>query len=257
MSDLQLAFNEISRQGFAVLEDVVSPAEVAILKEQLKVAIVEDMEQYGHLPGKSENLVLDLVSRGPAFVRLLENETMHRVFSHFLSDTCILYSFTSSILRPNERPAAGSIHVDSPRWIPGYETGLVMTLALDDFTLENGATYYLPGSHHSDRVPTEVEFFKDAATVCRKAGDAVFFSPRVFHAAGVNRTSEVRYACSIYACRSFFRQRLDYPRMAGPEVLELLGARGKAFLGFNVRVPTSLYEFYVPKEERLYKADQG
>ena len=256
MSALQSACDKIAQDGFAVVERVVSPEEVAALKEQLELAMVEDMRQYGHLPGKKENLVLDLVSSGPAFVHLLENETMHRVFAHFLTNTCILYSFTSSILRPNDRPGAASIHVDSPRWIPGYELGLLMTLSLDDFTLENGATYYLPGSHHSDKVPPEEEFYRNAVTVCRRAGDAVFFSPRAFHAAGINKTSQVRHACTVYACRSFLRQRLDYPHMVGPEVLAELGERGRAFLGFNVRVPTNMYEFYAPEHEP-YKANQG
>mgnify|MGYP001617722254 CR=1 FL=1 len=40
-------------------------------------------------------------------------------------------------------------------------------LALDDFTDENGATYYLPGSHKSLEVPTEEEFFAKAAPVAR------------------------------------------------------------------------------------------
>lgn len=32
---------------------------------------------------------------------------------------------------------------------------------------------------------------------------------------------------------------------------------GRAFLGFNVRVPTSLREFCLPPEQRLYKPGQG
>ena len=53
------------------------------------------------------------------------------------------------------------------------------------------------------------------------------------------------------------RQRFDYPRLVPKEVTEQLNEVGRRFLGFNVRVPTSLEEFYLPPEQRLYKAGQG
>jgi ectoine hydroxylase-related dioxygenase (phytanoyl-CoA dioxygenase family) len=53
------------------------------------------------------------------------------------------------------------------------------------------------------------------------------------------------------------RQRFDYPRLVPPELVAQLGPAGRRFLGFNVRVPTSLDEYYVPEEKRLYKAGQG
>jgi ectoine hydroxylase-related dioxygenase (phytanoyl-CoA dioxygenase family) len=255
--DLQRNLYEIEELGFAIVPDVVDKDECERLKHQLKIAIEEDWREFKDLPGKEKNLVVDLVARGTAFVKLLENEKMHEVFSHFLSGTCVLYSFTSTILEPNEKPAASAIHVDSPRLIPGYHAGVVMTLALDDFTEENGATYYLPGSQRSDVVPAEDYFYKNAVRVSRKAGDAVFFNPRVFHAGGINRTDATRHAVTLYACRSFMRQRFDYPRMVGPEILSQLGERGRAFLGFDVRVPTNQRQFYVPSEERLYKPNQG
>jgi ectoine hydroxylase-related dioxygenase (phytanoyl-CoA dioxygenase family) len=49
----------------------------------------------------------------------------------------------------------------------------------------------------------------------------------------------------------------DYPRLVPKEVVDQLGEVGRRFLGFNVRVPTSLEEYYVPEDQRLYKAGQG
>ena len=58
-------------------------------------------------------------------------------------------------------------------------------------------------------------------------------------------------------CRSYMRQRFDYPRLVSPEVLAGLGEVGRRFLGFNVRMPASLAEYYLPEPHRLYKAGQG
>lgn len=254
---LQKHFDQIEELGFSVVPEVVGREEVETLKVQLKAALEQDMAEYGSRPGKEEYLVVDLVIRGSAFVKLLENDKMHQVFSHFLTDTCILYSYTSTILRPDEKGNACCIHVDLPRFIPNYHSGICMTLALDDFTEQNGATYYLPYSHKSPEAPSEEFFYEHAVRVVRKAGDAVFFNPRVFHAGGINRTDKVRYGLTIFACRSFMKQRFDFPRMVTPAILALVGSKGKAFLGFNVRVPTSQDEFYVPAGERLYRANQG
>lgn len=255
--DWERHFSEIDTQGFTIIPDVVDSDELNELRPQLDTALRADWEEYGGLPGKEEFIALDLVMRGPAFVRLLENEKMQRVFSHFLGDTCVLYSFTSTVVMPHRTHYTCNIHTDTPRIIPGYHFGLLMTLALDDFTEENGATYYLPGSQGRVEKPSDEEFYAKAVRVTRKAGDAVFFNPRVWHAGGPNRTDRVRRGCTVYACRSWMRQRFDYPRMVNGEILSQLGERGRAFLGYNVRVPTNLREFYVPPEQRLYKAAQG
>ena len=62
---------------------------------------------------------------------------------------------------------------------------------------------------------------------------------------------------TINACRSFMRQRFDYPRLVPEALVNELGPVGRRFLGFNVRVPSSLEEYYVPEDRRLYKAGQG
>jgi ectoine hydroxylase-related dioxygenase (phytanoyl-CoA dioxygenase family) len=250
-------FAEIEKNGFSIVSDIVDHSELEELRSQIDEAVVADWEEYKGLPGKEKFIALDLVNRGPAFVRMLENDKMHEVFSHFLGDTCIVYSFTSTVVYPHQKQYTCDIHTDTPRLIPDYHLGLLMTLALDDFTEENGATFYLPGSHRSLEKPSEQEFYAKAVRVCRKAGDAAFFHPRVWHAGGPNHTDKPRRGCTIYACRSWMRQRFDYPRMVNREVLSLLGERGRAFLGFNVRVPTNMREFYAPPEQRLYRGGQG
>jgi ectoine hydroxylase-related dioxygenase (phytanoyl-CoA dioxygenase family) len=48
-----------------------------------------------------------------------------------------------------------------------------------------------------------------------------------------------------------------YPKMIPPDILAVLGETGGRFLGFNVRIPTSLDEYYLPPDKRLYKPNQG
>ena len=98
--------------------------------------------------------------------------------------------------------------------------------------------------------------YKNAKRLICKAGDMIVINPRVFHAAGFNATSTPRHALTINFCRSFMKTRFDFPRLVPKNILKKLKNKGKQLIGMNVRVPTSLDEFYLPEKKRLYKANQ-
>jgi len=179
------------------------------------------------------------------------------VLDEFISNTSILYAFTTSSMPAGGTNYSNRIHVDSPRVIPGYISQIGVIVALDDFTEENGATFMLPKSFERTTPPTEEEFYKGAERVCPRRGDLVVLQPRTWHLGGKNHTVNDRHAITLSACRSFMRQRFDYPRLINPALAETLTPTLRRLLGFNVRVPASLDEYYVPEEQRLYKAGQG
>ena len=256
--DVERHCAEFEREGYSVVPAVVAEPEISELRDAVSSALSADLERYRHLPGKERFIVLDLAHYGGAFFKLLENDTVDRLFGEIVGDHWTLYSFTSTVALPHLEQYTANIHTDTHRLSPGYNLGAVITIALDDFTEENGATYYLPGSHlsHPDR-PDEAEFYAGAVRLCRKAGDAVFFHPRVWHAGGYNATDDVRSGLTVYACRSFMKPRFDFPRFIDDALLDGASDRLRRVLGFDVRVPSSMEEFYRPPEERLYKSDQG
>jgi ectoine hydroxylase-related dioxygenase (phytanoyl-CoA dioxygenase family) len=62
---------------------------------------------------------------------------------------------------------------------------------------------------------------------------------------------------TMNVCRSYMRQQFYFPRMVDERVTGQLGPVGLRFLGFDVRMPVSLDEYYLPPDERPYKPDQG
>ena len=79
---------------------------------------------------------------------------------------------------------SGRIHVDCPRLISGYMTNVGATILLDDFTEENGATWYLPNSHGQSEPPDEKFFYANARRVIAPAGSVWLFNARTWHAGG-------------------------------------------------------------------------
>lgn len=245
----------LHQDGLAVVPGVLSPALVGALQAELEQAIEQDAIERPDVFDKG--MVHNCMVRGAAMAKLLDQPVMHRYLDQVFSDTCIVYAYQSSSLQPGQGNYGSRIHVDAPRFIPGYSTNMGVIFALNDFTLANGATYYLPGSHTVEQMPDEEAFRQKALRACCAAGDMILFHARLAHAAGANTTAVARHGLTINVCRSYMRQRFDFPRLVPQAVIDSLGPRGRSFLGMDVRMPTSLSEFYLPPEQRLYKPNQG
>jgi ectoine hydroxylase-related dioxygenase (phytanoyl-CoA dioxygenase family) len=248
----------LRRDGVATIPGVLSRNDALSLRAPLKQCIDDDMEHWKEAPGYVDQwMVHNLMVRGEPFLRLLENERLHAYLSAVLGPTCIIYAYTSSSMPPSGSNFSRRIHVDSPRVIENYVTNVGVLLALDDFTEDNGASSYMSGSQWQLLAPTEEAFVAGTVRPLPRAGDAVIFNARTWHRGGVNTTDQARHAISMNVCRSYMRQRFDYPRLVPKELSDLLGPVGRRFLGFDVRMPASLEEYYVEPEQRLYKAGQG
>ena len=53
------------------------------------------------------------------------------------------------------------------------------------------------------------------------------------------------------------KQRMDWVRFIPEEISSRLNARARRVIGYDTRVPTTLEEFFVPEDQRLYKAGQS
>jgi ectoine hydroxylase-related dioxygenase (phytanoyl-CoA dioxygenase family) len=129
------------------------------------------------------------------------------------------------------------------------------TVALDDFTEENGATYFLPRSHNRADPPSEDEFFRNAERFVAPAGSVLFFNARQWHSGGANRSSKWRHALTVNVCRPFMKQRLDIPRAMEHADIDTteLSERVKQKLGFFSQVPGNYDEYYLPPDQRKYR----
>ena len=106
-------------------------------------------------------------------------------------------------------------------------------IAHTDMPVDTGPTMYLPHSHKYElgyvawRRPEFVEYFaRRRVQLPLRVGDAVFFSPAVFHAAGQNRTGDVRRMANLLQISSPFgraTESVDRARMVKALYPTLLG----------------------------------
>jgi ectoine hydroxylase-related dioxygenase (phytanoyl-CoA dioxygenase family) len=241
---------QIAEKGSFIERNVLSTSQVAQLKSDIIAAIDAEAVYHGGSNYSDYGMVLACYMYGSRFLELLDHAPLIDPIEAALGPSCIVYAYTSSSLPPHASNYSGRIHIDCPLFIPGYMTNLGVTIALDDFTTDNGATYYLPGSHARAEAPSEEEFFSGAERLTIPAGSAWFFNARTWHRGGKNTTSQWRHALPLNICRPFMKQRLDIPRMLSGQDLSGLPERALQKLGFLSQVPASLDEYYAPPEQR-------
>jgi ectoine hydroxylase-related dioxygenase (phytanoyl-CoA dioxygenase family) len=173
---------------------------------------------------------------------------------NYFKESFILNSFTALSNIPGEDKV---FHKKIHRDIRGFSSDipllLNMLVMLDDFTIENGATLVLPGSHLNAEAPTEHEFKLKAVPITGSAGDIVIWNSNLFHASGINTTQQVRRALPITFSLPYYKQLLDYPRAIGYDKYDSFEDSMKRLLGYESRIPESVSEWYAPSDKLMYK----
>jgi ectoine hydroxylase-related dioxygenase (phytanoyl-CoA dioxygenase family) len=178
--------------------------------------------------------VWNVLSRSPVFVDLAEHAGALRLLRSVLGWPMLLGNLSANITSPGGGEMilhADQLFVPTP-W-PARPQGANAAWCLDDFTADNGATCFVPGSHRLNRPPTRDEGAV-AVPLEAPAGTLVVFDARLWHRTGNNRTRNERragvfgwYTRPIYRTQENWFLSLDPSvRQFGSDVLlELLGFR--------------------------------
>ena len=140
-------------QGYVTVESVLDEDYIKRAKKELEAAIEKEVQYH---KGKDYNfygMVLVCSFYRGAFIELFDNKRVIEPFNAILGEGCIAYAYTSSSMPPQSGNETSQIHVDCPWFIPDFITRMGVTIPLDDFTGENGATWYLPFSHKQEDKP--------------------------------------------------------------------------------------------------------
>lgn len=88
---------------------------------------------------------------------------------------------------------------------------------LDDFTADNGATRFVPGSHRSRRGPGDpYADHPDQKLLLARAGTVFVFNGHLLHGGTLNRTLVRRTALNVYFTRRGNKQQIDQAAFIRP-----------------------------------------
>jgi ectoine hydroxylase-related dioxygenase (phytanoyl-CoA dioxygenase family) len=179
--------------------------------------------------------IWNLPSRDPVFCELAEHPIAMHFVKELLGWPALLSSMSANITGLGGKSMI--LHADQG-YMPGsFERphGVNVAWCVDDFTADNGATCYIPGSNHWEgRGQGQLEAYRDQlAPIEAPAGSAIIMEGRLLHTNGTN-TNGVRrggifgwYTLPIYMPQeNWFLSLNPAVRQTGSEtLLTLLGFR--------------------------------
>jgi ectoine hydroxylase-related dioxygenase (phytanoyl-CoA dioxygenase family) len=252
MIDKNNFIQEFNEKGFVIVDNVLEHEFIKQTTIELEDALKKEVEYVGTTDYKFYGYVLSNAKYGGSFLEVFDNDNIVNPINWILGENSIIYSYTSSSMPPFKGNDASHIHVDCPIFLENYILRMGLILPLVDFTEDNGASYYLAGSHKEESMPDEHRFYKDATRLIMKAGQGCFFNTRVWHAGGVNKTDHWRHALTLNICRPWMKQYIDTPRLLVDTDLSNASEKVLQKLGFFSQPPTSYEEYYDISRKRLF-----
>jgi hypothetical protein len=251
--------SEVSERGWAVFPSALDAKLGDLLRADLDraSAVCRAVQVKNGLAENTDGTVHHAVILGGAFLELLGRLPVVPHLRAYFEGNFILNSF-GGVTNLRARPSYVSVpHRDVRTFTGDLHLMMNMMVLLDDFTLSNGATFLLTGSHRVPDRPPEADFFSNADRLVAPAGTLVLFDSNLWHAAGPNHTDAPRRVLTLTFTRPFLKQQLDYPRALGYGEGDRFPEDLRQMLGYNARVPATLEEWYQPPERRMYKPGQG
>lgn len=253
---------ELKDKGYTIIRNQIDEKWLDILSKEMDKAFLEHraIQLKNNNDITSDGVALHALLSSPLFIEFLEtllkNGFIKSLQDNFFHSKCILNSFSALNNLPNQPNFSAVVHRDLRLYSGNFPIMLNCLIMVDDFTVENGGTYLLTGSHLEERKPTDEEFFSKAIQATGKRGDILIFNANVWHSSAPNKTQEDRKAIPFTISKSFMKQLLDYPRAIGYDKMDLFSSEMQQLLGYHSRVPASLDEWYQPEENRFYKKNQ-
>jgi len=223
----------VTERGWAILPGVIAPERVRALISRIDALLEQLRIPFGAnaFLGLRTRRIFNLLARDAIFEGVPLHPAVLPVLEMVLGPELLLSSLTAIEMNPGQE--AQPFHADDgsyglPKPHPPYNATAIW--ALSEFTLENGATRIVPGSHRRERNPRRQDQPEFESAVM-PAGSVLVYHGSLWHAGGPNRSAQRRIAIVCNYCAGFLRQEecqliaLPRERVARfePRLRELVG----------------------------------
>ena len=234
----------LDERGFVVLEDAIAADQADALRDRSMALAEQERAASGRhvYLGDTAQRVWNLVDKGEVFEQAIQHPRVLGAMTYLLGPDCTLSSFTVNVIGPGA--PAGDLHVDHPLGPlptprPGFPLSANSIWFLDDFTVKNGATRCVPGSHRRlEALPEPGVRYDDEVQITGARGSVMIMNGALWHASSANRTDRERVCLLGFFCRAFLKPQQDQIRIVSDEVVQRATPTLKRLLGFDSRPNT-------------------
>jgi Phytanoyl-CoA dioxygenase (PhyH) len=224
----------IRADGFVIVDNLVSNEVMDRVAEELEDYI--DLTPTGNddFVGRMTRRTGSLIARSPASRDLITHPLVLGTAADLLSKATVYQLHLTQVISVLPGETDQPLHRDELAWdffpFPlDYDVQCNTMWAMTDFTVENGATRIVPGSHLTEGKQT----YEDDAIVRAEMerGSMFFYSGKVYHGAAANDSDKVRQGINNTYCVGWVRQEenqylstpIDVARTLDDDLLKLMG----------------------------------
>lgn len=231
------AFRALQRDGFVVLERLLSESSVASLRADL-------LPRFTHAGGRNnfEGLATQrlygVIEKTLSCNPLVEHPFVLGLLDRVLEPNYLLSQLQAINILPGE--AQQPLHHDDAFYLyprPRRALGAATIWAVDPFTSENGATVVIPGSHTwGDRTPGDEDLAR-LVPVVMPPGSLLFFLGTLWHGGGANRSQAPRMCVTAQYCAPYLRQQENFSLSVSRARARECSEHVQRMLGYSIYPP--------------------
>jgi hypothetical protein len=216
---------QLDDEGYVVLGGCMTGDLFRELRNRIHELFSEEGDKAGgeFLQEEHAHRLANLVDKGEVFRRAIVLPEVIESVGHVLGSEFKLSSLNARSADPNT-DVGQPLHVDMGAIADEKGYWVCNTVwMLDDFTLENGATRMIPGSHRWRTRPQDVladplATHPDEILLTGTAGSVAVMNAHLWHGGTANTTSAPRLAMHAFYCRRDKPQQQYQKRLVRPDV---------------------------------------
>ena len=245
--------------GVVKITGLFSSAQIAQARAIVMEHSDQDTDKATHFQGAAQeagtiNLqrrVWNLLAKGAVFSDMAAHPVLMKILRRFLGTEFIMGSIAANRILPGgpgQEP-----HVDYPYWDfhkpethpvnlnSSFPMNAQVSIILDPFTEESGATGYVPGSQKALRYPApEDKFFEHCKQMTGEPGDVILFYGVTWHCAMPNTSDHDRSAVLIQYLPKWVKPMEDMPAALPAEFMANASPDIRQLIGLNYPYPEVL-----------------
>jgi ectoine hydroxylase-related dioxygenase (phytanoyl-CoA dioxygenase family) len=226
----------LMRDGYVVVSGMMGDGDVTAARADLGRVLEVTRTGRNAFEGFSTQRIYALFAKTRAFDQAAIDPLLLGVLDQVLGH----YQLSAPVgirIGPGEK--AQALHTDDMIYpVPRPHPPLVVNTMwpLDEFTAENGATRFIPGSHlwDAERRPAAGDVV-DTATM--SPGSAMFYLGSLWHGGGENTTGRPRLGVILEYAAGWLRQQENHCLAVPRATVRMLPERLAELLGYNIYPP--------------------
>lgn len=229
--DVAALLDEVQTEGYAVRPGVLGASEVAALRAVFDPILAETPTGRNPFEGYRTKRIYSPLAKTRVLDELVLSPWLEEL-ARGLIGPHTLSSLIGVQIGPGE--VAQEIHYDAAAYpLPRSHREVVFTTmwALDDFTVDNGATVIHPGSNRRlEATPPDTEPVRGVMP----AGSVLIWTGKTFHGGGANHTDGWRFGLIVEFVAGWLRSHENIQAAMPPEVVRELPPRLQELVGYHL-----------------------